>query len=867
MIRNYSVGHATPFVGRTTELEDITQRLKNSECRILTLTGMGGSGKTRLALEAAQKMIPHFQHGTVFVNLQPLTRSKFIVPTIAQSLGTTFYEEADLQVQLLDYLHNKQMLLILDNFEHLLDGAELIATMLTAAPEVKVLVTSREALNLWEEWLYPLKGMTVPLSAYSQALDEYESARLFMYHARRIQPNFDAMAERESIIRICMLTGGLPLAIELAASWLKGSGVAHIAREMQTSLDFLSTTTRNFEQRHSSMRVVFDQSWRLLTESERLAFARLSIFPGGFDAEAAQEIAGVSFPALTVMVEKSLIQIEPSGRYAIHELLRQYGAEKLSEYNQVETIYNRHSEYYANWIRGCEAAFQQPNQLETIQAIERNFENIRLAWDWSVQHNRSANLHNMLNGLYLLGFLRSHYSEVITLFLSALEEPLNDSYLRARLLTRRWGYLHWLYVTDLQEALTDNQTSLAIATAKNEPFEVAFSHLMLGYTLISMGRYLEAIPHLEISRDIFESINEPYYASWALHRLGYVYYNINDTERSNAYTEQSLVLARQTYNISAEFTCLNNLASNYILDDNVVRARYYCAETLKIARASGHQDQIAYALSLVAQVAFAQEDYTTCRDYAEQSQLLMTDYGLRVFQPYGLQLLIIVTCLDGSYDEALRLWEASQRLGNSPCDQMFQYWSLALLACGLGKRDEVQSYIQKMMPILHPHGQPATIVWVVPVAVYLLAETDPAQAVEFLSWMSAYLDTTLNWVPHWSLFTPLQNQLQGRLNTATFEQHWEKGESLNFEAIKQELQHRFPTDLDIKAEAALREILTARENEILHLMASGMTNPEIAEHLVIGAGTVKTHTLNIYRKLDVANRTQAIVHAQEIGLL
>ena len=264
-------------VGQT-ELADITARLVNPDCRLLTLTGLGGSGKTRLAIEAAHTVAAQFPHGAVFVALQPLTRSDLLVPAIAQAVGLTFYGEGEPHQQLLDYLHDKTLLLILDNFEHLLDGAALVTTMLAAAPGVKVLATSREALSLREEWLYPLKGLATPPSVYATSLEDYEAVQLFLSHARRVQPHFDLANEHESVIRICMMTAGLPLAIELAASWLKGLSVAHIAQEMQRNLDFLSTTTRNVEERHRSMRAVFDQSWTLLSENERLIFARLSVF-------------------------------------------------------------------------------------------------------------------------------------------------------------------------------------------------------------------------------------------------------------------------------------------------------------------------------------------------------------------------------------------------------------------------------------------------------------------------------------------------------------------------------------------------------------------------------------------------------------
>src|SRR6266508_6247890 len=388
MIRNYSLGYSIPFVGRTKEVADITARLLNPECRLLTVTGLGGSGKTRLALESANTAAADFPHGAIFVHLQPLTLSELLVPTIARAVGLTFYGEGEPQDQLLDYLRDKTLLLILDNFEHVLDGAALVSTMLAYAPGITVLTTSRQALSLREEWLYPLKGLATPPSVYATSLEDYEAVQLFLSHARRVQPHFDLANEHESIIRICMMTAGLPLAIELAASWLKGLSVTHIAQEIQRNLDFLSTTTRNVEERHRSMRAVFDQSWTFLSDNERLIFARLSVFAGGFDRDAAEQVADASFSSLASLVEKSLLQIESSDRFGIHELLRQYAMEKLEEYGDTAATYARHSQYFAQLMLRHEAALQQPQQLETMQAIERDFDNIRLAWEWSAKNQQ-----------------------------------------------------------------------------------------------------------------------------------------------------------------------------------------------------------------------------------------------------------------------------------------------------------------------------------------------------------------------------------------------------------------------------------------------------------------------------------------------
>jgi predicted ATPase len=383
--------------------------------------------------------------------------------------------------------------------------------LLAAAPNVTVLVTSREALHLHEEWLYPLHGLAIPPSFYSTSLGEYEAIQLFLSHARRFQPTFDLASESDSMIRICMMTAGLPLAIELAASWLKGLHAAQIAQAMQRNLDVLSTTARNVEARHRSMRAVFDQSWTFLSEDEHLSFAKLSVFRGGFTSDAAEQVAGASLAALAALVEKSLIQLESADRFGMHELLRQYGIEKLEAIEKTKETHLQHSRYFAALMGRHEAGLKQPLQLDTMQAIDRDFENIRLAWDWSVTHRQTDNLHLMLNALYLFGFLGSRHVETITIFQQTLAQPIADLPLLGRLLARRWGSLHWWLQadSDYQEALTNIEQALAIAHKENNDFEVAFCHLMAAYALRGMQQAVEALPHLETSKTLFEALGEP----------------------------------------------------------------------------------------------------------------------------------------------------------------------------------------------------------------------------------------------------------------------------------------------------------------------------------------------------------------------
>lgn len=869
MVDQYASGRATPFVGRTKEHAELRERLLQPDCRLLTVTGLGGSGKTRLALEAAATVANQFAHGSVFVALQSIPRADLLVSVIAQALGVLLYGEHDSFQQLLAYLIDKHLLLILDNLEHLLDAAPLISSLLVGAPRVTILATSREALHLQEEWLYPLQGLSTPPSVYSTQIEEYEAVQLLLAHARRFQPAFDLATEHEAVIRICRMTAGLPLAIELAASWLKGLHTAQVAQAMQHNLDMLSTTTRNVEARHRSMRAVFDQSWALLSDNERLTFARMSVFRGGFTAAAARQVARASFADLAALVEKSLLLRGPNDRFDIHELLRQYGAEQLELLGATAETQASHSRYFAEFLHGHEAALKQPQQLESMRAIERDVENVRLAWDWSVQHSQAANLHLMLNPLYLFGFLGSRHVETITIFQQALARPIADQRLFGRLLARRWGSLHWWLQSeaDYQEALTVLERARAIASAAGDDFEVAFCHLMAAYALMGMKRPGEAVPHLETSKALFEALDEPYYVCWALSRLGYLYAALNDPDKEIIYTEQSLALARPMQNRFALFSCLYGLGSDYILNGDYVTSNEYGAQALQYARDTGQVCQISHALSLLSLRAFCQGDYSAAQNYANHSVSITKDILLLIVQPYSLALLMLLACLREDYAEAVRISELSKRQSVNAMGFQLIHWADAALSCGLGRPADVRAAIERGLQLSVPTIHHATFAWVVPCAAYALAGSDAANAVALLGWVAASPDSRVGWARRWPLLDRLRAELEATMKPPLFQAQWERGKALSLEAIASYLHQQFCGLAAVDSEPAEHFLLTAREREILAMIATGKTNPQIAEQLIIGAGTVKTHTLNIYRKLEVANRTQAIVRAQELGLL
>jgi len=299
--------------------------------------------------------------------------------------------------QLLGYLQNKQMLLLLDDFEPLLkpapeaviEPADLLASILLSAPDVTLIVTSREVLNLQEEWLYSIEGLPYPVDDAAENLEDYGAVKLFAERARRVRRHFSLGEECSEVVRICQLVEGMPLGLELAASWTKTMPCRIIANEIQRNIDFLETGLRNVPSRQRSIRVIFDQSWKLLTHQERDVFKRLSVFRGGFKREAAERVAGASLVVLSALVDKSLLRWGTEGRYQIHELLRQYAAEQLVQSPEdVAHIYDAYAAYYTNFLAGWKLDITGGQQKKAAREIAADLENIRAAWQWTIQQAR-----------------------------------------------------------------------------------------------------------------------------------------------------------------------------------------------------------------------------------------------------------------------------------------------------------------------------------------------------------------------------------------------------------------------------------------------------------------------------------------------
>jgi predicted ATPase len=404
----------TPFVGREDELAELKKLLNDPGMRLITLQGPGGMGKTRLAIEAASRT-DHFALGAHFVALAPLTDPNNIPTAIADTLKFQFTRGAEDPIQqLCDYLQEKSILLILDNFEHVTAGSGVVDQLLHSAPNLKILVTSRERLNLQSETIYRIEGMDFPDWKTPAEAMQYSAAQLFVQSAKRAQPDFSLKPDEvRYVAQICRQVQGMPLGIVLAASWVEMLSLREIAAEIEKSVDFLETEQRDIPTRQRSIRAVFDYSWNLMSMEERIAFKKLAIFRGGFTREAAQEVTSASLRTLMTLVNKSLVRRNANGRYEIHEMLRQYAEDKLKEhvdpYNEAQTA---HARYYLRFldIKFKKEMLSTANQASAVLMMREETENLLRAWDWAVDQGNAELVSNAVQGLFMYCYIGERYT-------------------------------------------------------------------------------------------------------------------------------------------------------------------------------------------------------------------------------------------------------------------------------------------------------------------------------------------------------------------------------------------------------------------------------------------------------------------------
>lgn len=417
LVRHNLPEQPTPFIGRRDELSDLSELLGSN--RAVTILAAGGAGKSRLAIELGHREGHRYSDGVFFVPLAPRANPGEVPEAIAESLGISSVSTTDTMMQVLDYLATKEQLLILDNFEHVREAARDVSAILESAPGVSVVITSRSRLGLRGESIYQLGGLKVDWSDRTEALEQ-SGTQLFMDAAQRRDPGFELTDEDiDDLATVLELVDGLPLAIEIAASWIDILPVSEIASEIEANVDFLESEMSDVPERHRSIRAVFDYSWRTLSDREKLIFPKLSVFRGGFTRQAAERIAGATLRDLSGLADRSLLlPSRATGRFTVHELLRQYAEAHLDEVGQTEETLDAHASFYSDIARGVFNSIKAGDQEAALATTEQDLANLRAGFRRAAMHDPPAARH-FLECLWFIHEIRSWLAAGETLFRDA----------------------------------------------------------------------------------------------------------------------------------------------------------------------------------------------------------------------------------------------------------------------------------------------------------------------------------------------------------------------------------------------------------------------------------------------------------------
>ena len=631
----------TSFIGREKELAKIGALIRDPACRLLTLVGPGGSGKTRLALQAAAEALRSFPDGSYFVPLEAGNSADYLVAAILRVLPfsiDSFINPEVPRIQLLNYLRKRSMLLVLDGCEQLSGKVGDLSAILESSPEVKVLATSRQRLGLQSERAFPVEGLRLPLAVEDARADGVEAVRLFRERTEQAGAGFQlSEADYEPVVRICRMVDGLPLGIELAAAWTSALSLPEIAEEAAKSLDFLTTTMADMPERHRSIRAVFDSSWSLLTDELRETFGKLSVFPGAFDRQAAQKVAGASLEQVSALLNRSLLRRTEAGHYTMHGLLRQYAAEKLCELGEPEKdVQYRFSRYYVDMVIQREAELRGPTMLQARDQIRMEMDNVRAAVNWAGVHWPEPAAREMLLSLVWFYAVQGWhegaeaFQEIARLRREALRarnvpDPANDTVVLSARIHQAF-YLCNLGLIDESDAISRE----CLEGLRQPGLEIELSECLqnLGVNASCRGEYDGAKDLLEkavlLGREFDQSV-WPTYLLW----LGYLYFLLGEYE-------QGLLSLRKCYDLfdrrgtlwGTAFT-LSKMGLAVDGFGEHARARKYHEEALAVFERLESQAGKAYALSRMSMSAYFLEQYAEAARLGQEGYEMFLQIGHR----------------------------------------------------------------------------------------------------------------------------------------------------------------------------------------------------------------------------------------------
>lgn len=643
---------ATSFIGREQELEQALGLLSASDGRLLTLYGPGGVGKSRLALELAKRATPDFPDGVVLLELDGLEDPTLLPSSLAQALKIELRGQRDPKALVLEHVAERRLLLLLDNFEQLLEGADFIEALAAASPGSRLLVTSRVRLNLHRENLFEVTGLAYPSDPEAEDFLNYDAVRLFLQTARRAQPSFQLTDEDLApLMRLCEFVGGMPLYLEHLAAWTRLMSLPAIAEELGKNLELFSSAHRDLPERHRKLEVVLESSWQLLSEDEKKILASLSVFRGGFTREAAKEVAGAGLASLRALVDKSFLYLRGLDRYSIHPPTRAFVERKLSA-NFAKKVLQSRAEYFLAFVRKAREGFSTSEQVAWLARLDQEIDNLRALLEWASQENEielglelTAKLTPFweVRGLWREGL---DYAEPFLARAKKQDAQYAAALQNAAILCRQAGTL------DRAEALL--QRARDVYSMLNDVNGMAATLTSLAIIAAQRGQLNQTIKYFQQCLAI-EGRGD-YQTSITLLNLGVAHSDIQDYPAARHYLAEALPLKRKVGDKLGLAIASSALGNIEMYEERYDEAEPLLEEALTIFREIGSKIDMAYVLISLGWLARERRNFKKARHQFKESLQLAKDGHDTRGESHALAHFGFLAYLEEDYEGALRYY-------------------------------------------------------------------------------------------------------------------------------------------------------------------------------------------------------------------
>jgi predicted ATPase/DNA-binding CsgD family transcriptional regulator len=822
-----------PIIGREKEIDDLINLLKKPEIRLITLHGFGGSGKTRLAVEIGRLESESFTDGVWFVALAPINSTEHLLTAMASALRFDYGSSVDHKKQLFSYLQEKDLLLIFDNIEHLLpDAGFFLEELLQNTYQIRILVTSRQPLNMPWEWAYPLRGLEYEQVTSGQEQHTPAAVELFLQHLRRGGRTVES-GDLACAARISRLVNGLPLALLLAANWGRTLGCDEIFTEIQRSSGFLKVRGQASSDKHSSLQDVFDYSWKLLSDHEQAALRKLSVFRGSFDRTAASVVTGADLSIIATLVDQALIERVESNRYQIHELLRQYLHDRLVEAGEYHVTHDAHLDYYTNLAKRAEPELLREQQYQWIDRLKLEMDNIGAAQEWSLENPEPVRLKmgiEMLTAterLWTLPLL----TKIGTGFLrqSLASFPIDrfpQTYTRGLNLAAWLAYL----LEDLPASRQYTAQALQIGLGLNDHWLVADTYYVQSLEAFYRKDYEVGQSYAQQALTGYQEINYEPGMARALDSLGRCESYSGNSSAAMQHITAAMDLAKKLGDVRTQYSTLRALGEVTGRDSQKLpQSRAYLQEALKYAREFNDKFYTGHILNNLGEIE---------REEGRLEEAI----------PY--------------YEEAIAIEKELGRQDELIIDEA----NIAFVYCRLGQYDQARVIFLKNLALAlkSDHLELEITTGLLGMATIAVGEGEVTLAAKALGSIDATKEPLLFWATDRGEYERTSAAAKALLGDQQFARLFREGEAMSVAQAAQIFLD--PQSKESTRKVELLNSLTKREIEVLRLVAQGLSDAQVAERLVLSPRTVNAHLTSVYNKLGVNSRAAATRFAIDHGL-